>query len=433
MVPFASFIADTAVHTAPALLAPPVGWSLATALVAVALAALLRRLRLPGGAIAAGALAGLLAGLLLGPGVLGRVLPEFGTAALAGDPAILAPLRAVEREEAALGLARGAPTTIGADASDIEADLAARRTEAEAAWAAERERHAAARGLLALLLAATLLAASASASSVRAPMRRAQTGEALLLAAWSTLPVLALLALSLHLFGVEPLAPASLALAGAVIAGSFGLARDDRRVAQSVTPGGGALVEQAARWASAAAIGLVLVACVLAPDGRFAFGAALALACLPLGWLAGRTALPLASLGCRVALPALTAIAFLGVEPFRDIGGQGLWIALILYLLIEDGRWVGASIGHWIAGRGTAGSAGILSSMRLAIAGMASEPIAIALLGVGAATGILPAWLVGPALLAATGSALLAKLRASAADRLASAEAEIAALRNPDA
>jgi hypothetical protein len=70
--------------------------------------------------------------------------------------------------------------------------------------------------------------------------------------------------------------------------------------------------------------------------------------------------------------------------------------------------------------------------MRLAIAGMASEPTTVALVGVGSATGILPAWLAAPALLAATGSAILAKPRAAAAERLASLEAEIAAARSSE-
>jgi hypothetical protein len=427
----ASLFAETAAHTASALLSPPFGWSLATALAAIALAAILRRLRIAGGAIAAGLLAGLIAGIVLGPGVLGRVAPAFGTAALAGNPTILEALRAVEREEATLGFVRGAPVMIGADASELESDLAVRRAEAEAAWSAERERHASARGLLALAFAGLVLAGSAGASSIRKPFRYSHIGESVMLAAWSILPVVTLLGLTLWLFGIDPFAPASIALGGAVIAGSWGLTRSDRRIARGVTRDGGALVEQGARWASAVASSMTIVAMALAATERLApvAVALVALACLPLGWLAGSLvrasrAASLPALVVRTALPALVAMMMLTIEPFRDIGGRGLWLALILYLLIEDGRWVGASIAHWAARR-----AGALGSMRLAIAGMASEPMVAALVGVGWASGILPGWLTGPALLAATGSALLANLRASAADRLASAESEIEAMR----
>lgn len=424
MHPSPSAIPEPASLAASALLSLPFAWSVVTALAAIAIAALLRRLGVSGSAI----VAGLLAGILLGPGVVGRIAPEFGTAALAGTPTILESLRAIEREEAAFGLARGAPMMSGADTSALEEDLAARRAAAEEAWSAERERHAHARDLAVLVLAACVLFGSASSSSVRRPFRPKQTGEALLLAAWSILPVIALVALTLHLFGVSPLGPSALALGGAVVAGSWGLSRCDRRIARGVARDGAALVEQAARAASAVAIALTLVAIFTEQDMRLGHAAAIALACLPLGWCTLRSARPaVAALVERTALPALVSIAMLSIEPYLDLGASGLWIALILYLLIEDGRWVGASLAHWSAGR-----AGALGSMRLAIAGMASEPTTVALVGVGSATGILPAWLAAPALLAATGSAILAKPRAAAAERLASLESEIAAARSSE-
>lgn len=374
------------------------------ALAAIALAALLRRMRVPGAAI----VAGVAIGVAMGPGVMGRVAPELTVRILDGNPAILNELVALRRERAAMQLALTAPSAAGVDASEARDELDARVAEADLAWQRERLIHRGPLHAAMIGLAALLLLASGGATSVRAPVRQHHLGWAILSAVWTVAISVPLMMLVLWRIGL-PLAGAP-ALGAAAIAccGAWCVTREQRRVAHSAVAEGAALVEHANRWASAAACAFLVASLLVAEDARMIALAMVAIACLPIGWAVRPT---LTALAERSILPALTALCMVTVEPYLDIA---VGLTVVLYLLVENGRWVGMWLSHWSAGYTTA-----LGGMRLALAGMSVEPMIVALVALGAATGAFPSWMVGSMLLAATTVALLTKARDGAAWRLA--------------
>jgi hypothetical protein len=132
----------------------------------------------------------------------------------------------------------------------------------------------------------------------------------------------------------------------------------------------------------------------------------------------------------HIALPALVALSLLNVEPFRD------WMTgtvIVAYLIAEDGRWLGAWIGHWTAGRGAGPVGGRgsapkwgLGAMRLTLAGLSVAPTMAVLTAVGFALHVIEPWQAFAALLAATAIAVLTTARSRVARHLADAEADLA-------
>lgn len=404
-ISLAESVGESSVVGLPVALGP-----VAIALVAIGFAAVLRRLGVAGAAL----LAGLTAGVLFGPGVMGRVAPDLTVRILDGDPAPLRELIALERERGAMNVALASPGLAGADASAAAGDLDERIARASAAWERTREAHRAPMRVAVMGLAALVLLGSGGATAVRSPIRRHHRAEALLLALWSGAASVGLSVVVMWLWGFAPLGPESLGLAAAASCGAFALTWDDRRAARSVSWGAAALIEQASRMATALAVALLVAATLAADAPRMRWLAWAALPCLPIGWMLRPR---MAAFVDRLALPALTALCMLEVEPFRDLR---IGLTLVLYLLLEDARWLGAWLGHWSTGRATP-----VGAMVLALAGMSVEPLIVALAALGLVTGTHPSWLAGSLLVAATAIALLAKVRAAASRRLLSADAEL--------
>ncbi len=406
-ISLAESVGESSVVGLPVALGPAV-----IALLAVGLAAVLRRLGVAGAAL----LAGLTAGVLCGPGVMGRVAPELTVRILDGDPARLRELIALERERGAMSVALAAPALAGADASAAAGDLDERIAKASVAWERTREAHRAPLRVAILGLAALVLLGSGGASAVRSPIRRHHRAEALLLALWSGSASVGLSVAVMWLWGFAPLGPESLGLAAAASCGACGLTREDRRAARSVSWGAAALIEQSSRMATVMAAALLVAAMLAGGALRMPWLAWAALACLPVGWLLRPRMAPFVD---RLVVPALMALCMLEVEPFRDLR---IGLTLILYLVLEDARWLGAWLGHWSAGRATP-----VGAMALALAGMSVEPLVVAFAALGLVTGSHPSWLAGSLLAAATTMALLAKVRAAASRRLLSADAALTA------
>jgi hypothetical protein len=408
--------------------------TLLVACLAVGAGAWLRRLGVPGAA----AVGGLLVGLLLGPGGFGRTHPEWQVAIFEGDPAVLEAIAIVDREEAALAFAAAQPSSIGASTSDALAELEARRAAAVEAWREERERHRLPLSLATLAAAAFLLFAGGCASAVRGPMRRHQSSEALLQAAWLVLVPCAATLATLAIAGREFLAPSSLAMLAIVSVGAWAVERGDRRIAGDATREGPSLLEAANRWATAAGL-LVFAAAVgvsffhdappLDADRR-ALLAGLAVVALaaPLGWWAAQrigtgTAAALRLRGRVaggaefIALPCAIAWGLLWIEPFAH---AGILLSIAIYVIAEDVRWVAGCVGHWTIGRERG-----LRALRLALAGLSLAPTMAALSAAAIATGVLEPTDALALFVAATVIALLTNYRRSAADELADLEQEL--------
>ncbi|MHC4447766.1 MAG: hypothetical protein ACYSXF_08315, partial [Planctomycetota bacterium] len=208
-------------------------------LVASAAAALLLRwARLPGWPVAGG----VLAGLILGPTILGRVLPQGYESLFVGG--------AEERRTLDLHelLAAEAEAT-GGDASDSVA-------EAREALREARHRHQKPLRDLAALAAALVLAGGGAR---RGQKPSAGTVSILSIGAWSAaVPGALALAAARWLWSWEW--PESMLVAAAVAIGPWRLGHSDREAAEGAEVEGGRLIEAAGRVASA----IALVACVWA-------------------------------------------------------------------------------------------------------------------------------------------------------------------------
>ncbi len=373
----------------------------------------LRRLRCPGASL----LGGLCAGLLLGPGLFGRIAPDLHIAMFEGDRKLLAAVEVIDRERAALTFVTGVPQAHGASTTEAEADIDARRVLAIDAWERERAQHRRPLLIAMIVAAATVLAASGATTGVRSPVRRHHRVEALLNAAWSTAVPIALVALLVWWRGTSVFDPSSLLLAGAMACGAWCVTREDRRIARSVVWGGAALIEQIARWCSVIALPLLCVALLRGAEPTWAIASIAALFCLPLGWT---VRVPVTAIAQRAALPFLVAMSMLEIEPFRDLA---LGLAIVFYLIAEDGRWLGGWLGHWSSGRASG-----FGALRLTLAGLTVGPMIVVVVGLGRATAILDPKDGFSLLIAATAIAMLSKVRGRAAQDLANAEDRIASV-----
>lgn len=383
----------------PPALAPLLGL-VVVALAAIGVAWLLRR----GGVTGAPLLAGLVVGVALGPGVAGRIAPELWTRAFRGPHETLSAHRANQREAGSLAFALGSPQALGSDASATIAELDAKLAASATAWEIAQRDHRFARDVALACLAALVLIASGGATAVRAPVRGHQRAEALLHAMWwcagGAVGAVALLAL----VGRPLLGGSSLVVLAASCCGPWRIGREERRIAQSVAPEGAALLEHSGRIASSAAA--IAVAAMPFVIGSRPW-AALAILALPIGWLVRA---PIAAAVERAALPGLVAILLLAVEPFRDVAPL---LAVGMYVVLEDARWLGGWLGLRLSGRAAGAGAAQAS-----FAGLSVEPMIVAFAGIGAVAGALPNDLLASLVLGATAMAVLAKIRCTVARRL---------------
>jgi hypothetical protein len=370
---------------------------------AVALAALLRRSGVAGAALPAG----VLAGLLLGPGVAGRLAPELWTATFEGPPEQLQAVIHAARERDALLFATSASGATETGPPDALEALEKRWAEADAAWARARSVHRSPIAIAFLLLAGMVFLASGGATAVRAPIRRHQRTEAIVHALWWSAAGIGGAALLLWINGDALLTPGSFLICAASCCGPWCIGREDRRIAREVANEGAPLLEHSGRIASTAAIALATIAILLWNGNSAVVGCLIALACLPIGWI---FPLRLATIADRFALPALTGLVFLSIEPFQDLS---ILLALGMYIVLEDARWFGGWIGLLVSDR-----AGTTGAARATLAALTVEPLIVAFVALGTASTAIRPELAGAALVGATGIAVLTKARRRAAIRL---------------
>jgi hypothetical protein len=379
---------------------------------AIVAAKLCRRAGVAGAAV----LGGLVAGVVLGPGVVGRIAPTTWVQTFVGPSDVLAAVTETMHERAALEFALATPSAAGANARDALAAIDERRSAADRAWDDARRDRQAPLHLLLACLAACVLLASGGASAVRAPVRRHQIAEALLHAAWWSVAGIAGAAAVQWLRGEPLLTVRSCVLAAASCCGPWCIGRDDRRLVQGAFRESGALLEHSGRIATTVAILLVGAAALIQPWTWHRALVAVPLVCLPLGWM---VRVPVARVAERVALPSLTALLVLYVEPFSDIRPL---LALALYVALEDARWLGGWLGLRLSGRAAAGPAA-----RASFAALTVEPMIVAFVALGTLLGDMPPGLTLATLLAASAIAASANARRLVAQRMWGDAADMAA------
>ena len=384
-------------------------------------AALLRWARCPGWAV----VGGVVAGIVLGPTVLGRVLPERFDALFVGGVAEGRALAAIVREHEAdrivaeeTGFAPDPQTPITRRRTrDLELALEA---HANARWAHQGPR----RIFTAALVAAMLLGGAASA--VGRDAYRPGLAGALSIGGWSAVLPGGLAFFLLRWFTDAAAAEALLA-AAAVGIGPWVLTAADREAADLAELGGARLIQTAGRVATVLAVGTAFgVLC--RERGGLLLG--VPLAAVAVGWIlpAGPRARGLPLPAIRAALvhlvvPAVAASVAIEIDLIDDFD----WRPIVLFLLLSgDGRWLGALAGAQVLG----GRRGV-RTMRLVLGSMAAGPTQLAVTAAA-----VYAWALDPeyALALLLGAVLIettAPARRGMADRLIRTESALEQIDEP--
>jgi hypothetical protein len=409
-------------------------------------ALLLRWARCPGWSV----VGGVAAGLVLGPGILGAVMPvEYERMFIGGveeREAVDQIERRMEQDRAVL-LEKGAtPGEITAHLDEQFGDEHRARQAAleEARWSFQRPF----RSYTSAVIALTLL--GAGLVRINSGDRRQGAVTPVSIGLWSAL-LPGGLAFSMMLwFWADTVSHA--VLAGAAVAiGPWVLRGIDRRAADEAEFGGARMLQFAGRIASVIAI----IAAVWALSEQRAWAGFMwcaPLLALPVGWMfpglrsrlpASRRAddeqtartepprptLPFIDTIVRnlldIALvPSLAACATLRINPFLEFA---FWPFLAFVLLSGDARWLGAFLGAMLPG----GRRG-LRTMRLVLGSMACGPTQLAITALASHQWALS----GPILFALICGAVIievtAPLRRSLSRRLIETEAELDELRGED-
>ena len=365
-------------QTMPASGAPLSDWLVGLALLAaasLAVAWLLRRAGLPGAA----AIGGILAGLVLGPGVLGRFAPQTHDRLFGQAPAELAAWRqaerAVEATEFAVGSSGADPESARAQVESLVARSEARRAE----WTAAAERARTPWVAVAAVLAALVIVAGGT----RHAEAVGDVGRGILLGGWNAGLPAAMVAVGLGWLGEPAWSPTMFAAMAAVAAGAWPLDEVDRATARDSAPGGLAMAWVAARTANVVAIALFAAAAITASHPLAAALIAALGGTFVISALFGSRLVPasLATVLVGGAVPVLAALAAVRVEPFLDVR----WGVLILLAVVaEDGRWIGATLGTWLPG-----GVPFLGAMRLGLVAVPAAPMMLAFVAVSLSAGLL--------------------------------------------
>ncbi|MFO0827808.1 MAG: hypothetical protein U0572_06610 [Phycisphaerales bacterium] len=370
----------------------------------------LRRLRVPASPLVGGTLAG----VMLGSAFLGRIAPDTYLNLYEGPPEMLHQSIASERAIGALAFAAGA-SQAKVDPNDLER-LGAERDQDRAAWESARGEH---RGpfVAAALALAGIVMATAFTRGAR-PVRPG--GPDVAIALWSFAIPAVCVAVLARWRGDDVLAPSTALVAAACGCGAWWVSG-----AECATGRGGA--RDAARRAATSASLATALACALAA-AAFVRGLEPTRATIPALALCGGAALSSLVRGrvlrwwraigrrlAAVAVPSLAAIVAIGIDPLRDLSPM---VFVLLFLVAEDGRWLGAFAARVLGGE----PAGV--SVRSAMVGLSAGPTMLAFVGAGAATRVLSPASAAGLLLAAALLEFLRPARLRLARRLEDAQAE---------
>ena len=346
-------------------------------------------------------LGGILAGIVLGPTILGRVLPAAYEGWVVGGT--------TERDERdRLMRTHGADEIAAAQANLPAEQLKAMRDQAnrdvEAAmrtWREAQWEHQSAQRTIALSFAALVLLGGA-AFTVRTGDRRQSPLTALSVGAWAAALPAAACAAAMTAWW-EYAAPEAALVAAACAIGPWALSEIDREAADSAEHGGARLIQTSGRIASVIALALALWG-MWSQRGVQGLWFWLPLAALPAGWgiasigLARTATAPHASFQLItrgtiefILTPALAALIAVRIELFDHFA---IWPLIVSLVVSDDGRWLGAFIGAMLLGRRKG-----LRTMRLVVGSMSAGLTQLAVTAVAAATWMIPHRLLMPLLL----------------------------------
>lgn len=381
---------------APSLSLAALGILLA-AVVATLAGSGLRALRVPGGGI----LGGLATGVLLGPLVLGAIAPSARIELFVGPAALRADWIAAER---AVAGARVAAAATMANADQEALRLEGRAEAARQRWDDARREH---RMPMTVVLVASAIAIAATAFS-RGAAPRAPRVDDLLLGAWEVVAPTCLALVFCAFLGHGPLTPVALATAAIASCGPWRVAREERAIARGC--GAGSDREAATAGVVTTACALLLLFGALRSIGGAAVVGGLAAA---IAWASTRAMRRQARTASwvveRCLVPSAVSLMVVTVDP---VGSLSVVTIVFLFVIAEDGRWLGAWLGRSLGGH-AAGRA-----MRFAMAGLGVAPTMVAFTAVGAVTETVPPSLVLAALVSAFLLEFLAGARLRLANRL---------------
>lgn len=223
-------------------------------------------------------------------------------------------------------------------------------------------------------------------------------------------------------------------VAAALSIGPWILSAADRTSADDAEIGGARMVQTAGRIASMCAIGMAMTALLVRYGQRELWMAAPVLI-MPLGWLLlGSSSRPIVTKRLpdmceRVLIPCLAACVMLGVDLLEH---TRFWPIVVVLILSDDGRWLGAFVGALSLGGRKA-----LRTMRLVMGSMSAGRTQLAVTAVGFWTGLLSPQMALPLLLGAVLIEITAFWRRGLADRIIQLEHDLgqseAGDGNPDA
>lgn len=335
---------------------------------AVAFAAILRRLEVPGAVVVGGTAAG----ILLGHTLLGRLSPAWYESHMVG--ATQERLAIVAHDDLASSRARLNSGVISSD------DINQRATLVQAYQTARREHAFPWR--VALSAAACLF----FLGTIAAPHSSSQSSgwfQPLSIGAWAAIVPGCLGAISIFLLS-ERDSVAAVAGGACLAAGALLFDRRDLAASDDAEQGGSALVERSA--ACAFAVAMIALLTIAAAQGRE-----------QIVWVALPGAVMIIALGVRIIgpsfhaehipairnglLPLMAGWIAMHIDWYSDFR---FGLVLLIVILAGDGRWLAAWLGAQISGNRAP-----LRGMRLVIAAMSAGPTQLAVVAVAFSAGLL--------------------------------------------
>jgi hypothetical protein len=372
---------------------------------------LLRWARCPGWSL----LGGVLAGAVLGPTIMGRVLPVQYEHLFVGGAAERQALRSVCRDQDAAMLAAEAAGATPHDIRVLQERQARQREAPEAALAQSRQTHLIAPRTAAVVIVVLVLLGSA-VSTVRAPTVKAGIAAPLSIGAWAAALPATIVYFALTGLASVPSMPALLA-ASSVAIGPWALTRFDRDAADRAEVGGAAMLQTAGRASSIVAIAAAAWSLQFHSTGAGLLWAAPLLA-LPASWLLPaidhRLIKGLVEFGLLPLLAAMVTVRIGLIDQFA------LWPVILFLLVSGDGRWLGAFVGAMLPGGRKP-----LRTMRLVLGSMAAGPTQLAITAIAVYTLAVPDQLPLAMLAGAIVIEVSAPARRGASSRLAETEDQI--------